>query len=310
MPRKARVFIASSRESVPVAYAIQQNLELEAEVTVWDQNTFRLNGYALEELVKRLDEFDCAVFVCTPTDKSQIREQQVDVARDNVIFELGLFIGRQGRDRCFVVQPHGVDLHLPSDFAGIVTARYEPNRTDRNMRAALGPACNQILEQIRELPLPEDGAGKTAKVRNIAVVCYRRNAAGFELLLTRTSGGRWILPKGRRVKADSLVNSIQAIGRMEAGALGKVDPAPIGSFRYLKNDKNQEQEVSAFLLEVERLEPVIQSFRQPTWFDLGKAAELLAEGRGAVYGEEFRVLVEKVGLRLENGAPAAAGGRS
>lgn len=297
MTRKARIFVASSRESVDVAYAIQQNLEPETEVTVWNQNTFDLGAYALESMVKALGQYDFAVCVCTPTDKSKMRDQQVDVARDNVIFELGLFIGRYGRERCFIVQPRGHDMHLPSDFAGIEPAYYEPNRSDGNLRAALGPACSQMMQQIRPVMAKTEDPG-AGKVRNIAVVCYRKTGTGVELLLTRTSGGRWILPKGRRAKPETIVDAVQSIGRTEAGALGKVDPVSVCSFRYLKNDNNEEQMLAAFLLEVERLEPVAQNFRNPTWFDLRTAADLLAQDRGPIYGQEFRMVVDKVGARL------------
>ena len=298
MPRKPRIFIASSRESISIAYAIQENLQDDAEVTVWDQNSFQLSSYALESLTKQLPDYHFAICVCTPTDRAVIRDQEVDVTRDNVIFELGLFIGRYGRERCFVVQPNGAALHLPSDFMGIMTGRYDPNRSDKNLRAALGPACNQIREQIKAQFSDEENNNNNNKVRNIAVICYRNPGVDVELLLTRTSGGRWIIPKGRRAKPQTVAEAVQSIGLTEAGAVGRVDPETVGSFRYLKSDNNQEQTLAAFLLEVERLEAVAQSFRNPTWFPIGKAGDVLAENRGPVYAQEFRVLIENVRVRI------------
>ncbi len=92
--------------------------------------------------------------------------------------------------------------------------------------------------------------------------------------------------------------------------MGKVDDDPVGTFRYLKNENNQEQTVTAFLLEFEHAEPVIQSFRNPTWFPVDKALEALAEDRGDRYAEEFRSLIEKAVGRVGVGARAAGGGRT
>ncbi len=172
MPRKGRIFIVSSKENLSVAYAAQENLAGDAEVTVWDQDAFALSSYALEALMQLLDANDFAVCVCAPTDRAVIKQQAVDVARDNVIFELGLFIGRHGRERCFLIQPINVDLHLPSDLAGIMAGRYDPNRSDGNLRAALGPACSQIRQQIRkQVAEHRDFQEGKAKVKNLAVIC-------------------------------------------------------------------------------------------------------------------------------------------
>jgi len=71
--------------------------------------------------------------------------------RDNIIFELGLFMGRLGRERTFIVRPASGPLKIPSDLAGISTAAFDWPRSDGNYRAALGPACDQIRDVIRDL---------------------------------------------------------------------------------------------------------------------------------------------------------------
>ncbi|MEY9409888.1 hypothetical protein ABH989_004354 [Bradyrhizobium ottawaense] len=87
-----------------------------------------------------------------PDDVTTIRDATVRTARDNVVFELGLFIGRLGSDRCFLIVPRGLDnLHLPTDLLGLTPATYDSDRQDENLVAALGPACSRIRKAIKRL---------------------------------------------------------------------------------------------------------------------------------------------------------------
>jgi|SRR5215213_6884468 len=144
------LFIASASESLDVAYAIQEELEEFAEATVWQQHLWEPTRTTLEDLISALDQFDFGAFVFTPDDISIIREQEQSSTRDNVIFELGLFVGRLGRERNFIIMPKTAFKHrLPTDLLGVTTLSYTADRKDRNLRAALGPACNQIRKAIR-----------------------------------------------------------------------------------------------------------------------------------------------------------------
>jgi hypothetical protein len=145
---RARIFVASSSENLHIAYAVQENLERDFEVTVWDQGVFRLSQTILETLLQNLSEFDAAAFVFAPDDLVVIRGAKTSVVRDNVIFELGLFIGRLGRDRTFLIMPRGSDLHLPTDIVGMTAAEYTPDRSDQNWNAAVGPACNRVRRSL------------------------------------------------------------------------------------------------------------------------------------------------------------------
>ncbi len=74
-----------------------------------------------------------------------MRDKEHHAVRDNVLFELGVFIGHLGIDRSFIVTPRGTEnFHLPSDLLGLTSLNYDPNRQDNNLQAALGPACNQL----------------------------------------------------------------------------------------------------------------------------------------------------------------------
>lgn len=147
---KPRLFIASSVEGLDVAYAVQENLEYEFEVTVWPQGVFQLSKTALTSLLAGLHSFDGAVFVFSADDTAVVRGREQPAVRDNVLFELGLFIGRLGPDKCFVLKPRTFsELHFPSDLLGLTPASYDGERSDKNVTAAVGPACNKIRKALQ-----------------------------------------------------------------------------------------------------------------------------------------------------------------
>jgi predicted nucleotide-binding protein len=104
---KPRVFIGSSVEQLELAYATQEALEHNVESTVWTQDVFTLSQGTVASLIDRLDDSDFGIFVLAPDDVTIMRDVNGRTVRDNVIFELGLFIGRLGADRCFLIVPRG-----------------------------------------------------------------------------------------------------------------------------------------------------------------------------------------------------------
>jgi tetratricopeptide (TPR) repeat protein len=148
---KPTLFIASSSEAIGIAYAVQQNLQRQVEATVWDQGVFELSATAIDSLIEALKQSDFGVFIVSPDDIAKIRGQEINVARDNVIFELGLFVGHLGKFRCFILIPDNhSELHLPTDLLGMTVATYETDRRDKRIRAATGPACEEIRDAIRK----------------------------------------------------------------------------------------------------------------------------------------------------------------
>ncbi len=73
-------------------------------------------------MVQLPSQFDFAVLVLTPDDMVQSRGTSSLTPRDNVLFELGLFMGGIGRDRTFVVHDRSQAMRMPSDLAGVTTA--------------------------------------------------------------------------------------------------------------------------------------------------------------------------------------------
>lgn len=151
---KPRIFVGSSREAIDACRAIQGELDDAFDVTVWDQDVFRLSYGALDSLLDALDSSDAGIFVLGPDDLTETRGESSLTARDNVTFELGMFIGRLGRDRTFMLTPDTPAVRLPSDLIGLTTARYSSDRLNSGQwRAAVGPACTKIREALRSIQL-------------------------------------------------------------------------------------------------------------------------------------------------------------
>jgi hypothetical protein len=149
-PSRVRVFVGSSAESLAFAYAIQENLDpYDADVKVWSQGAFDIAKFGLESLLEAVRSHDFGIFVFAPDDKVISRHKRHGAVRDNVIFELGLFMGGLGRERTFVFAPRGVDLQMPSDLLGWNVERYDPKREDRT--AALGVCSNKVRMAIQRL---------------------------------------------------------------------------------------------------------------------------------------------------------------
>lgn len=150
---KPRVFIASSVEGLPIAEAINANLDHETFPTLWKDGTFHLGSHSLDDLVRKSSQVDFSIFVFTPDDVATIRQKEALTVRDNVLFELGLFIGAIGKERCFMVKPRGTDMHLPSDLLGITAADYATDRGDSDWFSALNAPCAKIKSEIGRLGL-------------------------------------------------------------------------------------------------------------------------------------------------------------
>jgi len=128
---------------------MQQELDRDFDVTVWNQDVFGLSRDALDSLLDALDSSDAGVFVLRPDDLTESRGESSPSVRDNVIFELGMFIGGLGRNRTFMLTPNVSTVRLPSDLFGIIMARYDADRFERQPRASVGPACTQIRQALR-----------------------------------------------------------------------------------------------------------------------------------------------------------------
>jgi predicted nucleotide-binding protein len=150
MPQPS-LFIGSSEEGIEFARAVRSSLARDAEVTLWKDGFFRPGITYIDSLINSLPRFDFAVLVLRPEDLVISRDIESFGPRDNVIFELGLFMGRLGKERTIMVHQESTPMKLPSDLAGVATATYKWPRGDNDYLNAVGGASDEIRKVIRDL---------------------------------------------------------------------------------------------------------------------------------------------------------------
>src|SRR5260370_39343149 len=92
-----KVFVGSSSEAKEIAEGFCKALYDDATMIPWWQaNDFKPMHSTLEGLWEATARYDFGLFILTPDDRIESRGQEGYSARDNVLFELGLFLGRLG----------------------------------------------------------------------------------------------------------------------------------------------------------------------------------------------------------------------
>ncbi|PWT73129.1 MAG: hypothetical protein C5B46_05835 [Proteobacteria bacterium] len=157
MPFRPTVFIASSTEALKITQTARRFLSSSANVLAWTV-AFDPGDWTLQALLDHSQQSDFGIFVMAPDDKSVIRGKRQWSVRDNVLFELGLFMGALGPKRTFLLWPSSLSskLRLPSDLLGLTTIGYNhdaPNSTShlKQIRDAidkLGPALRSSYNEL------------------------------------------------------------------------------------------------------------------------------------------------------------------
>lgn len=142
------VFIGSSTEALPIAERLRDGLAgPNLEVKIWTKGVFKASHTTIEDLEDLARTADFAVLVATPDDAISVRGTTQASPRDNVLLELGIFIGALTRERTFLVTPTGVTLKLPTDLLGVTTLRYNGGPPIQNVDVSA--ACTDIIAAIR-----------------------------------------------------------------------------------------------------------------------------------------------------------------
>jgi CRP/FNR family cyclic AMP-dependent transcriptional regulator len=143
------VFIGSSSEGLRVAECLHQALR-RAELVphLWSNGVFECSKTTIEDLARLAAESDFAILVLTKDDVTISRGVRTAGPRDNVVFELGLFMGSLTRSRTYLLAPAGLDLKIPTDLLGVTFLTYKrrPGSLSRRLREPLRTIRKQVAK--------------------------------------------------------------------------------------------------------------------------------------------------------------------
>lgn len=151
---KPAIFIGSASEALDDARQFQVTVEkmIDCEANVWDQGMFTPGLHSMEALEEEARRVDFAVLIATPEDWTESRGVGQLAPRDNVTFELGLFMGQMGVRRVFMLSPTGEAMKYPSDLLGITRLpNYGRNRADGRGEAGFTSAALQLKSRVKAL---------------------------------------------------------------------------------------------------------------------------------------------------------------
>ncbi len=139
------VFIASSSEGLEVARSVKRQLSDISQVDLWNEGVFVLNRSNLDSLLRAADLYEYAIICLTADDILMMRGEDYDVARDNLLFELGLFVGRIGISKTFIIVDK--EVKLPTDLDGIFVSKFHMPENG-NLLSAVGNSCSEIRDEM------------------------------------------------------------------------------------------------------------------------------------------------------------------
>jgi hypothetical protein len=160
------IFIGSSSEALPDAKAIRSVLANSFTTNLWSERLFELGEDTLSNLIRFVQFHDFAVLIISDDDTTISRRKALGSPRDNVIFELGLFMGALGRRRVFaiVIQTKARPPKIPTDLLGntFVVLRkqlgkkLQARRLDQDLSQLIDTINARYTEAVLQL-LPSTG---------------------------------------------------------------------------------------------------------------------------------------------------------
>ena len=147
---KSKIFIASSSRTLVLAEKLRDQLDnVFCQATLWSEESRASSGSTIIEMLEVVPrQHDFAVIFLAKDDVLTSGDRQNLKARDNCVFEAGLFMSAIGRKRCFLVNSVS-QSDLPSDLGGIISITFEEpaNLQDRK---ACADAIIRVAAQVKD----------------------------------------------------------------------------------------------------------------------------------------------------------------
>ena len=146
-----QVFIGSSSEQLNLARKIFAELE-KTELSIlpwWDERAFEPGEFTLKRLMQLSRICEASVFVFAGDDETwfrpSINPDPMLTARDNVLFEYGLFVGNGKTDRSVIVAQEGIKL--PTDLKGLNVIFYRKSDSQISTARKVRRHFERLLER-------------------------------------------------------------------------------------------------------------------------------------------------------------------
>lgn len=122
-----RVFVVHGHDEAMKQSAARVLEKLGLEPVILHEQPNR--GRTIIEKFTHVSNVGFAIILLSPDDLGNEANKQPVFpklrARQNVILEMGFFLGKLGRDKVFVLYPETQDFELPSDYAGVLYTKYD-----------------------------------------------------------------------------------------------------------------------------------------------------------------------------------------
>jgi CRP/FNR family cyclic AMP-dependent transcriptional regulator len=142
------LFIGSSAETLNIAEAIALGLKhANIDAVPWTAGIFGAGGVTIDSLMSAVAEADYAAFVFGPDDTVVSRGDDYSAPRDNVVFELGLFMGRLDRTHAVIIKEQHSDIKIPTDLLGVTAITYIM-RPGATLDRVVQPVCIELKNLI------------------------------------------------------------------------------------------------------------------------------------------------------------------
>jgi len=155
-----RIFIGSSGEAENIDRQVRRIIENFGAQAIGWRDVFKNGDYALDVLMNLASSIDGALLIATPDDQTVYKSMDRMSPRDNVIFELGIFISQLGKQRTgiiHVVDPDKPTASLPTDLHGLTVIKYfsaKPGNNEYQLEVWLEEVlscCNDKNPYVDEL---------------------------------------------------------------------------------------------------------------------------------------------------------------
>lgn len=215
---KPKIFISSSAKGMEFVNALTEKLSKAADPIVWSANELSLSGNIIEKLNEYIEESNYGVFFIAPDELSENNDGHINIVKENILFELGLWLGKKGKDSMVIVAPDNIKNNIfPSDIKILKNKYYSVNKNDLNKKGAVESTFDIINKEILDNVIFYPSSNYDANINEIKTTYFKENigirrlksfweADKFHIIISSIA-----FAVGLAVGFDSLSNFIDAI---------------------------------------------------------------------------------------------------